>query len=82
MVENVKGFETSNGREPLLDMLRTVGYSFQEFILSPDQVRCSKGLPETASSAKAQLFLIALFLDESFSHDLQLFNSFFRSFER
>ena len=40
VLENVKGVETSNAREPLIAALNARQYAFQEFILSPDQVSC------------------------------------------
>eukprot|EP00056_Hartaetosiga_gracilis_P001934 m.48569 g.48569 ORF g.48569 m.48569 type:complete len:446 (-) comp10843_c0_seq2:124-1461(-) len=52
LVENVKGFESSNAREPLMKMLQHVGYTFQEFILSPDQF----GIP----NSRLRYFLVAV----------------------
>lgn len=46
-MENVKGFESSNAREPLVSTLTEKGYSCQEFILSPDQVSLSSNSCKT-----------------------------------
>eukprot|EP00795_Rhopilema_esculentum_P013105 gene13105-3892_t len=37
LLENVKGFETSETREQLLSVLISVGYNYQEFLISPLQ---------------------------------------------
>ncbi|CAH3031200.1 unnamed protein product [Pocillopora meandrina] len=37
LMENVKGFETSDTREYFLETLNTCGYNYQEFLLSPVQ---------------------------------------------
>ena len=37
LLENVEGFETSQSRELLLEVLKNQQYSVQEFILSPNQ---------------------------------------------
>lgn len=37
LMENVKGFETSDTREHFLETLKSCGYSYQEFLLSPTQ---------------------------------------------
>lgn len=38
LVENVKGFETSEARNLLLETLKKSGFVHQEFILSPTQL--------------------------------------------
>ncbi|EGD73928.1 hypothetical protein PTSG_05624 [Salpingoeca rosetta] len=52
LVENVKGFESSNARQPLISALQSRDYSFQEFILSPDQF----GIP----NSRLRYFLVAV----------------------
>ena len=37
LMENVQGFETSHTRNEFTEMLQRVGYSYQEFLLSPNQ---------------------------------------------
>eukprot|EP00049_Salpingoeca_infusionum_P004361 m.78292 g.78292 ORF g.78292 m.78292 type:complete len:215 (+) comp12531_c0_seq3:180-824(+) len=37
LLENVKGFEFSNGRNAIIDVLKERDYTWQEFLLSPDQ---------------------------------------------
>ena len=39
LMENVQGFETSHTRNEFTEMLQRVGYSYQEFLLSPNQCR-------------------------------------------
>ncbi|XP_012695107.2 tRNA (cytosine(38)-C(5))-methyltransferase [Clupea harengus] len=51
LLENVKGFETSNARDALLKTLRDCGYSFQEFLLSPTCL----GIP----NSRLRYFLLA-----------------------
>lgn len=43
LMENVKGFETSDTREQFVCTLKTCGYSYQEFLLSPTQL----GIPNS-----------------------------------
>ncbi|XP_020621439.1 tRNA (cytosine-5-)-methyltransferase-like isoform X2 [Orbicella faveolata] len=43
LMENVKGFETSDTREQFLHTLKACGYSYQEFLLSPTQL----GIPNS-----------------------------------
>ncbi|KAJ3646568.1 hypothetical protein Zmor_024152 [Zophobas morio] len=43
LIENVKGFETSQMRDLLIDALKKWDFNYQEFILSPTQV----GVPNT-----------------------------------
>ncbi|CAG2176836.1 unnamed protein product [Oppiella nova] len=38
LVENVKGFETSDARQLLIQTLSSCGYGYQEFLLSPNQL--------------------------------------------
>lgn len=38
LMENVKGFETSQSRDLFIDSLTAAGFHFQEFILSPTQI--------------------------------------------
>lgn len=38
LMENVKGFETSQARDLYVEALRKAGYHYQEFILSPSQL--------------------------------------------
>lgn len=43
LMENVKGFETSQARELFIESLKQSGFEFQEFILSPTEI----GVPNT-----------------------------------
>jgi len=43
LMENVKGFETSDTREHFVCTLKACGYSYQEFLLSPTQL----GIPNS-----------------------------------
>ncbi|EDQ92472.1 uncharacterized protein MONBRDRAFT_1464, partial [Monosiga brevicollis MX1] len=52
LVENVVGFESSQGREELVATLNTLQYRFQEFWLSPDQF----GVP----NSRLRYFLLAI----------------------
>ena len=51
LVENVKGFEKSNARDRLIDMLHDCNYYYQEFMLSPLQF----GIP----NCRMRYYLIA-----------------------
>lgn len=43
LMENVKGFETSQARDLYIEALETSGFEFQEFLLSPTEI----GVPNT-----------------------------------
>jgi len=51
LMENVKGFETSDTRERFVGTLKSCGYSFQEFLLSPTQF----GIP----NSRLRYYLVA-----------------------
>eukprot|EP00049_Salpingoeca_infusionum_P004358 m.78276 g.78276 ORF g.78276 m.78276 type:complete len:444 (+) comp12531_c0_seq1:180-1511(+) len=52
LLENVKGFEFSNGRNAIIDVLKERDYTWQEFLLSPDQF----GIP----NSRVRYFLVAV----------------------
>lgn len=60
LMENVKGFDEDQAREKFIDMLKSLNYNFQEFLLSPIQF----GIP----NSRLRYFLIAK-LDEPFSFE-------------
>ena len=51
LMENVQGFETSHTREHFVGILRSLGYSVQEFLLSPNQF----GIP----NSRLRFYLLA-----------------------
>lgn len=51
LMENVQGFETSHTREHFVGILRRLGYSVQEFLLSPNQF----GIP----NSRLRFYLLA-----------------------
>lgn len=60
LMENVKGFENSQMRNIFIDVLKTAGFHYQEFIISPHQI----GVPNTRHryyclARKAQPFSFA-----------------------
>ncbi|KAM4029576.1 tRNA (cytosine(38)-C(5))-methyltransferase [Anomaloglossus baeobatrachus] len=59
LLENVKGFETSEAREALTRTLESCGYIYQEFLLSPPCL----GIP----NSRLRYFLIAKLQGERFS---------------
>ncbi|XP_068091655.1 tRNA (cytosine(38)-C(5))-methyltransferase isoform X2 [Hyperolius riggenbachi] len=59
LLENVKGFESSEARDNLIRMLRTCGYHFQEFLLSPTCL----GIP----NSRLRYFLLAKLQTEPFA---------------
>lgn len=61
MVENVRGFEISLTRQHLIELLTKMGYTFQEFLLSPKQF----GIP----NSRLRYYLLAK------RSPLQFFNS-------
>nr|XP_054757210.1 tRNA (cytosine(38)-C(5))-methyltransferase-like [Lytechinus pictus] len=66
LVENVKGFETSETRNFLVDTLQRCNYNFQEFLLSPMDI----GIP----NQRVRYFMLAkqrpLKFDEKYGSDL------------
>ncbi|NXE19961.1 TRDMT methyltransferase, partial [Ardeotis kori] len=58
LLENVKGFESSSARNELLRTLKTCGFKYQEFLLSPT----SLGIP----NSRLRYFLIAKLHQEPF----------------
>ncbi|ORX44412.1 hypothetical protein DM01DRAFT_1312425 [Hesseltinella vesiculosa] len=64
LVENVKGFETSDSRDMLVRQLQKSGYYFQEFLLNPKAVL---GMP----NSRLRYYLLAR-LHPSFDGDGQL----------
>ncbi|XP_076371065.1 tRNA (cytosine(38)-C(5))-methyltransferase isoform X2 [Tachypleus tridentatus] len=52
-VENVKGFETSRAKEKLVSTLKSCGYEFKEFLLTPTQF----GIP----NSRLRYYLLAKF---------------------
>ncbi|KAG0716410.1 tRNA (cytosine-5-)-methyltransferase [Chionoecetes opilio] len=58
LLENVAGYETSQTREKLVDMLLHRGYTWQEFLLSPTQF----GIP----NSRLRYYLLAKLSTESF----------------
>lgn len=58
LLENVAGYETSQTREHLVDMLLHRGYTWQEFLLSPTQF----GVP----NSRLRYYLLARLSTESF----------------
>ncbi|CAH2010754.1 unnamed protein product [Acanthoscelides obtectus] len=59
LIENVKGFETSTMRNILVDTLNENGYTFQEFLLTPQQF----GIP----NSRLRYYCLAKKLPEQFS---------------
>ncbi|KFV41726.1 tRNA (cytosine(38)-C(5))-methyltransferase, partial [Gavia stellata] len=59
LLENVKGFESSSARNELLQTLKTCGFKYQEFLLSPTCL----GIP----NSRLRYFLIAKLHQEPFS---------------
>ncbi|KAG8443221.1 hypothetical protein GDO86_011866 [Hymenochirus boettgeri] len=59
LLENVKGFESSEAREALISTLQKCGYTYQEFLLSPTCL----GIP----NSRLRYFLIAKLQNEPFS---------------
>uniref|UniRef100_Q6DIS0 MGC89267 protein n=1 Tax=Xenopus tropicalis TaxID=8364 RepID=Q6DIS0_XENTR len=59
LLENVKGFETSEAREALIRTLEKGGYAYQEFLLSPTCL----GIP----NSRLRYFLIAKLQKEPFA---------------
>ncbi|OTF69130.1 DNA (cytosine-5)-methyltransferase-like protein, partial [Euroglyphus maynei] len=61
MLENVKGFETSNAHQLLISTLRDCKYRIREFLLSPDQF----GVP----NSRLRYYLLAIHQPEKFRGD-------------
>ncbi|CAJ0965088.1 unnamed protein product [Ranitomeya imitator] len=59
LLENVKGFETSEARDALIRTLESCGYIYQEFLLSPPRL----GIP----NSRLRYFLIAKLQGEQFA---------------
>ncbi|VEN60102.1 unnamed protein product [Callosobruchus maculatus] len=62
LIENVKGFETSKMRDILVTTLSESGYTFQEFLLSPQQF----GIP----NSRLRYYCLAKKLPERFSFQI------------
>ena len=62
MVENVLGFEVSSTRQHLIQLLTGMGYSFQEFLLSPKQF----GIP----NSRLRYYLLAKLTPLTFSRSV------------
>ncbi|CAG0896851.1 unnamed protein product [Cyprideis torosa] len=65
LLENVKGFESSDACSCLKEVLKSRGYSLQEFLLSPNQV----GIP----NSRLRYFLLAKTAVFSFQHSASIF---------
>ena len=66
MVENVRGFEVSLTRQHLVELLAKMGYTFQEFLLSPKQF----GIP----NSRLRYYLLAKHSPLQFSHSISFSN--------
>ncbi len=60
-MENVKGFECSNTRDEFVRVLQSLGYKFQEFLLSPSQF----GIP----NSRLRYYLLAKKKPLTFAHE-------------
>ncbi|XP_077124417.1 tRNA (cytosine(38)-C(5))-methyltransferase isoform X2 [Ranitomeya variabilis] len=72
LLENVKGFETSEARDALIRTLESCGYIYQEFLLSPPCL----GIP----NSRLRYFLIAKLQEEQFA--FQTTNKILEEFPR
>ncbi len=61
LMENVKGFECSNTRDEFVRVLQSLGYKFQEFLLSPSQF----GIP----NSRLRYYLLAKKKPLTFAHE-------------
>ncbi|KAI8099245.1 S-adenosyl-L-methionine-dependent methyltransferase [Halteromyces radiatus] len=61
LVENVKGFETSDSRDMLVTQLKKTNYEFQEFLLTPSK---NIGIP----NSRLRYYLLAKLKPLSFAH--------------
>jgi len=67
LIENVKGFEESDTRQRLVNVLQTRGYHFKEFLVSPADF----GVP----NSRLRFYLLAKPVSNSFKEDLVVNNS-------
>lgn len=71
IMENVQGFENSHTREEFTAILRKIGYSYQEFLLSPNQFGVPNSRLRYYLLAKKNALLFAMDPKEQPSRDAQ-----------